>query len=348
MDLNKILSTAYRWIAVSFLIIIFVIASCYAFLVGFYVISDSWAAPVSLSPSQERVLAFQPQIATMQASLNKQRIDLTTAQATVGALTEQVVQLNGLSMRINEAITAEAASLNAIGVAIDRALALKRADIKQSEAVTGSAYKLLGQVNSELAAKLITSDQAAQRRISLQGALNAVTDSRTQAIQLEEQGRQLRSGSATLSGGSTSLTAIVSVKQLADVKALQAQLNIQLATATATIDALKSSIAENERVLTVAQSSPYYRALREPISVAFMPYTNLDNAKVSEKVYDCYLQVIACHEVGVVKTLYDAEEYARHPLFKTDMRGKLVEIKFTNPDNGKSQVVFIGGKPLFL
>lgn len=348
MDLNKIFSTAYRWIALKFLLGIFVIAFCYAFLVAFFVINDSWASPIRLSPSQARVLAFQPQIAALQAALNKQKIELVTAKATVSALSTQTEQIDLLMRRIDGAMSTEATQLAATSRAINQMLVDKRGDIKATEQSIADAQRLMKQVDAELAAKLITSDQAAQRRVALQSALNAATDAKTQAITLSDQSRQMQAGSNTLRGGASSLVAITSVKQAIDLRALQAQSQIQLVTATATIEALEQSIAENERVLEVARSSPYFRALREPVPVAFVPYENASSVKVGMPVYDCYLKVIACRKVGEVVRLYDAEEYATHPLFKTDLKGRLAEIKFEDPEAAESQVVFVGGKPLLL
>jgi hypothetical protein len=348
IDVNKIVSTAYRWIAIKFLVGIFAIAFCYAFLVSFFVLSDSWVAPILLSPSQERVLAFQPQIAALQAALNKQKIELVTAKATVTALSTQTEQIDLLMRRIDGAMSTEASQLAATSKAINQMLVDKRADIKDTEQSIADAQRLLKQVDAELASKLITSDQAAQRRVALQSALNAATDAKAQAITLTEQSRQMQAGSNTLRGGASSLVAITSVKQAIDLRALQAQSQIQLVTATATIEALEQSITENERVMEVAKTSPYFRALREPVPVAFVPYENANSVKVGMPVYDCYLKVIACRKVGEVVRLYDAEEYARHPLFKTDLKGRLTEIKFENPDSAQSQVLFVGGKPLFL
>lgn len=348
MNLNKIFNTAYRWIAVVFLTLVFVIAFCYAFLVGFYAINRTYVAPITLSPAQERVLSFQPQVATLEASLNKQRIELSTAQATVTALTTQTEQIRHLITRVDGAMSTEAAQLAATGKAIDKVLTDKVVDLKQTEKAIADAQALLKQIDAEVAAKLITADQAAQRRISLQAALNAATDARAQAIQLEQQSRQASATASTIRGGSSSLVGINAARQVVELRAMSAQLEIQLATATSTVEALTKSIAELERVLDVAKQSPYHRALREPVTVAFVPYDNLKNAKEGELVYDCYLQVIACRKVGVVKKLYEAEEYARHPLFKTDLKGKLIEIEFTKPEAAQSQVIFIGGKPLLL
>lgn len=345
-DFNKFFATIYRWIAVGFLLGIFIIAFCYAFLVAFFVVSSSWIGPLVLSPSQERVLSFQPQIVTLQSNLNKQKIELDAAKKTTDAIETQISEIETLSTRINGAIGTESQQLERTSKAINSALVAKRQNVKATEAAVAEARELLKQTEAELAAKLITSDQAAQRRIALQSAINAATDARMQVIQLEQQAEQLKQGSSTLTGGSTSIAAISSIKQTVDIKTLLAQLKIQLETAKSSVIALESSIGETERVLEVAKKSPYHRALTETVNVAFVPYENLDSVQTGMKVYDCYLKIIICYQVGKIIQIYDAEEYAKHPLFKTDMRGRLVELNLKSADAGESQILFVGSKPL--
>lgn len=348
MDLNKSLSTVYRWTAISFLMGIFAIAFSYAFLVIFYITSSTWSAPLVLSPSQDKVLSYQPQIASMYATLDKQHVDMATAKGTVLALSSEVTDISKLQDRLSAAMKTQSTQLGTTSKELSSLLVEKAGDIQQTQAAVNAARQLLSQVQSELAAHLITSDQAAERTIALQSAINTATDARAQAIQLEKQASDFRQGSETLKGSATSIEAVSYIKQLTELHALRAQLDIQLVTAQSTIDVLQRSIVENERVLYVAKQSPYYKALREPITVVFVPYANLGKVHIGDPVYDCYLQVVACRRVGYVDQFYEAEEYARHPLFKSDLKGRLVGVKFEDVNASKSQVVFIGGKPLFL
>ena len=79
-----------------------------------------------------------------------------------------------------------------------------------------------------------------------------------------------------------------------------------------------------------------------------MQYDNLASAKPGGPVFDCYLQVIVCRQVGTMTQVYDAEQYARHPFFKTDIKGKFVEIRFTSTESSESSILFLGHKPLLL
>lgn len=347
MKINNTIVLLYR--KISFLILASFLGAVvvYVILVLFYFFSNSWAAPLILSPSQERVLSFQPQITALQTNLNKQRIELQTAQETVGALITQIEEIKVLIGRITIATNTESEQLEKTGREIQTALRNKQRNIRATDQIIKDATKLLKQIDEELAAKLITEDQAAQRRISLQAAINSATDARTQAIQLEQQARQLQQGSSTLTGGASSLTAMTSIKQVTELKAMLSQMEIQLNAAKANVIALETSIKDGERVFEVAKTSPYHRALFDTVNVAFVPYENLDSISENVPIYDCFLKIIICQRVGKVIKVYDAEEYAIHPLFKTDLRGKLIEIEVKEPEYAKSQILFIGRKPLF-
>ena len=320
----------------------------YLGLLVFYSVSTSWSAPITLSPAQERVLSFQPQVANLEASLLKQRVELKTAESKFTSGSAQLEQVNALIRRIDGAQRTEARALTETNASIKQVLVDKRIDIGLTEKSIADAQALLKTVEDEVSAGLITRDQAQTRRIVLQSALNAATDAKAQAITLQEQARAARDGAATLSGGSSSLQALQSIQEAMALRTMAVQLTIDTETARMTIDQLKTVIADGERVLDVAKTSPYHLALRQSVDVLFVPYQNLKNAKVGEPVYDCYLQVIACRKVGSIQKVYEAEEYARHPLFKTDLKGRFIGVKFDVPESAKSQVVFVGGKPLLL
>lgn len=349
MKINNTVVAFYRSLAFVLLSLYLVAVIGYVALIGVYIASRSWAAPLTLSPSQERVLAFQPQVANLESNLLKQRVELQAAEAKLSTDIVQLDRVSEMLRLLDGAQKTESRQLARTNVSIGKLLKDKRANIAETEKTIADAKAMLKTVDDELAAGLITRDTAQGRRISLQAAINSATDARTAALALQEQARVARSGSRTLAGKeATSLVALQSLQEALSLRALHAQLTVETETARLTVEQLKTAIADGVRVLEVAKTSPYHLALRQSVSVVFVPYDNLKNVVIGESIYDCYLHVIVCRKVGVVERLYEAEEYARHPLFKTDLKGRLVMVKFDLEKASQSQVVFIGGKPLFL
>lgn len=338
----------YRTISISILLIIITGVLSYLFLLGFYLINTSWAIPLILSPSQPKVLSFQPQIASLTLGLSKQRSELKTALMTKENIIEQIDQIDKMSLKIKEASNNEKnRSLDASSLMI-KLLNKKNNNIAQTSKTLGAVKLLLDQTDEELKAGLITKDQAAQRKITLQGAINNYTDLSIASTQIEAQTTQLVDYVSTLAGNNKSLNALVPTKTLMELDALKSQLKLQLDSGERSIDILKKSMAADNRILQVAMDSPYYSALFSPTPVIFITYDNMERVEVGSPVYDCYLQVIFCRRVGEINKIYSAEEYAKHPLFKSDLRGKFATVNFTDKDAARSAVLFVNNKPLLI
>jgi hypothetical protein len=182
----------------------------YLSLLIFYAANESWSAPLTLTPAQEKVLSFQPQVANLEAALLKQRVDLAANEERVKLGYPQIAEMHALLHRMDSARKTEAGALRATNIAIQSILADKKINISNTERRINEIQEMLESIDQEVKAKLITSDQAQARRIALQATLNAATDAKSLALQLEEQSRQASTGASTLSGGSSSLIALQS------------------------------------------------------------------------------------------------------------------------------------------
>ncbi|MEV8472320.1 hypothetical protein [Ralstonia sp. UNC404CL21Col] len=344
---QKGIISGYRVVMTGVLLIIVAGVLSYLFLIAFYALNRNWAAPIILSPTQEKVLSFQPQVATLEANLLKNRVDLNTANNKYIAITEQVTQMQALTKYFDLAGNAEAAALSTTNAQLERVLRQKRDDITRTAAAVDDVRPMLVSLDAELAAGLITKDEAARRRMDIQSAQNALTDSRANLVVLSEQARMARASSRTLTqADAASLSALQSLSSGAQLKMAVAQALVEASTAKESVAQIQRTVDEGERVLKIAKQSPYYRALNQKVPVVFIQYDNLSNAQPGSPVFDCYLQVVLCRKVGTVTQVYDAEEYARHPLFKSDIKGKFAGIEFTDPDASESPIVFLGRKPL--
>lgn len=338
---------SYRSAAFVALTGILLTAVWYLFTLLFYAGATSWAAPVVLSPSQDKVLSLQPQIANMDNLLTKQKVDLVSLEEKIKEQENQKLRLLSIKDKITKAVESESNRFAQNSKSLSGLLIEKKKEISDSEKVKADFEKIMQTVDAELATGLITKDQAIQRKMSAQSAISAITDSKTQFIQLQNQAVDLDKASSTLKGGNSSLAALSSIQQIEQLNTSIAQVEIEIAANKQNAEALKKVIKESERVITIAKSSPYYHAMHEKVTVLFMPYDNLNHAKTGAPVYDCLLSVILCKKAGEIEQIYDAEEYARHPLYKTDLRGRLVKVKFQDENTERSTVVFVNSRPLF-
>ncbi len=346
--INRFFIFKYKLIGVALLLLCALAVVLYAFLFLFFTFNRSWAAPVTLSPSQERVLAARPQVTMLEAGLDKTKIELNTAKAQVINKQQQINQVKALLSRIHGALRAETKTLAATSREIEHVWKEQSHIVASSKQLLDTADHLEVSIKSELSAGLITKDQAASRYFSVQATRAAAVAAHTQSVQLATQAQQLSDAAGTLSGGATSIQATQTLYQEQQLRSLLAQLEIDLITASGMVDALTKTVADAEHVLAVARTSAYHQAMDRVIYLGFIPYGNFSGVRVGALVYDCALQVIWCKKVGTVTVIYDPEEYARHPLFRTDLKGRMVELELEESTAASSQVVFIGGKPLLL
>lgn len=346
--LNAGFVSIYKLFSFAILGLIVLIVSSYVILVLVYSISSTWGTPIVLSPSQTRVMSFQPQVATLVLNINKQKAELNSAMLVKKNILEQIVNIETVSLKMEEAIIVEKRRASSTSSTLDTLVRSKQENIKQSEATLVELNNLNKQIAAELSAGLITSDQAAQRQIANQSAKNALTDLEVGKTQLTVQSTQLKDYSSTLGGKNNSLSALISAKQLMEMDALKSQLKLQLVVSEQNVEIVRNAMAADNRILQVAMESPYYRALWDKTPVLFVPYDNLSVAAPDVPVYNCMLQIILCYKVGVIDKVFDAEEYARHPLFKTDLKGRFATINLTDKKAANSSVLFLGSKPLFI
>jgi hypothetical protein len=128
-----------------------------------------------------------------------------------------------------------------------------------------------------------------------------------------------------------------------------AQLDIAIAVAQKQIYEETKQIDRLKQALATAKETPYYLSVSggNTVYFAFVPYDNQSNASVGSPVYDCYLNMVVCKKVGTVKQIFAGEEHAIHPIFRTDIRGFLIQMQLDRTESAKSKTVFLNRKPLF-
>lgn len=96
------------------------------------------------------------------------------------------------------------------------------------------------------------------------------------------------------------------------------------------------------------QRSPYILATKKPTTLAFIPYPNLKRIKKGNPVYSCYLDMIFCYKSGQIADIYSAEEYGKHPIFKSEIKGRLIRIAYADKKDAQKKLLFLNSKPLLI
>jgi hypothetical protein len=204
--------------------------------------------------------------------------------------------------------------------------AKKQLDLKKSSDVAAQLEQTRKQTEQNLRIGLVDKLDAIKELATIQQFNNTRTDSEI--------------GLATLK------------QQLINLDGQILTLHDSIAVEQQTIDETKKNLTVAQQVLTSLRQSAYANATNNGVNLVFVAYDNFNNVHEGDPVYDCYLMVVACHQVGTIKHLFKDEQLIEFPIFNIKLsrtvRGVFAEVNATDPAAMKSSVWFAGRKPLFL
>jgi hypothetical protein len=194
-------------------------------------------------------------------------------------------------------------------------------------------------INKDLAVGLITKGDAATQLSALNQAENAYTDSKIAEVLLTD---------SVLQKNTTGTDSLDVLEKQAELRSEAAQLDVAINVADKQLQEESRQIDRLREAIRTAKQSPYYLNASggQTLYFAFVPYDNQASAVGGRPVYDCYLNMLACRKVGTVNRVFEGEETAIHPIFKTNIRGFLMQMNLNHPESAKSKTVFLGRKPL--
>lgn len=338
---------AYKWVVALYRI--FAILTLYAvligvlgygFVMGFYAINTSWAAPVILSPSDDKTLDFTQKLVTSKQNLEDLALDVKRLQGSVTEMTQHRASLLALEPELQAAIAREKNHNRATGPQLSQLDQQKQADNSKSQSVMAQAQDLEATIDKDLAAGLITKGDAATQRVALNQAQTSFTDSKINEVLLTD---------SILEKTTNNTKSLDVLDKQAELKSEIAQLDIALNVAEKQIREESQQVDRLKTAIATAKQAPYYLSVSggSKIYFAFVPYDNRNSVSVGAPVYDCYLNMVACRQVGTVKQIFTGEEHAIHPIFRSDMRGSLIQLDLQHPESAKSKTIFLNHKPLF-
>lgn len=335
----KVVITLYRIFAILVLYLVLAGIIVYAFVMGFYAVNSSWAAPVILSAADEKSLDFREKLVTSQQTIEDLKVDTGKLDSGLAEMKKHRGALLELEPELQQAIAREKAHNISTGPELATLDQQKLADNQKTRKVLEQLKEVEANINKDLAAGLITQGDAATQLAALNQAQGAYTDNKIAELLLTD------SVLDKTTTGTSSLNVLVKQAELrSEVAQLDVAINVaekQLQEETRQIDRLRQAII-------TAKQSPYYLNASggQTLFFAFVPYDDQANAIVGNAIFDCYLNMIACRKVGTVKQIFPGEEQAIHPIFKTQIRGFLIQMNLDQAESAKSRTVFLGRKPM--
>ncbi|MGD0858420.1 MAG: hypothetical protein ABR912_03780 [Terracidiphilus sp.] len=331
--------TLYRVFAIITLYAVLAGILAYAFVMGFYAVNSSWAAPLILSASDEKSLDFMQKLVISRQSIEDLKVDVIRQQTTLAEMDKYRASLFALDRELQTAIASKREHDQLTGPQLAALDKQKQADNRKTQELLVQIHQLEAQIKSDLAAGLITKGDAAAQLAALDHANTDYTDSRIADVMLTD---------SVLDKTTIGTKSLEVIEKQAELRSDIAQLDVTLSVAQKQLQEDNLQVDRLHDAIAIAKLSPYYLNASgdNRLYFAFVPYDNQANATVGAPIYDCYLNMVLCRKVGVVKQVFLGEQVINHPIFKNQVRGLTILMDLSRPESAKSQTVFLGRKPL--
>ena len=83
-----------------------------------------------------------------------------------------------------------------------------------------------------------------------------------------------------------------------------------------------------------------------PSAVVPLTLAGMSSTEVIPSARSCRVAMVWCHEAGTVIEVLPGEVQFKHPHRDAMLRGKMIELKLSDPAAGQDETLFAGGKPL--
>ncbi len=356
---TSVISALYKNAAFALLAILFAAFCFYGLLIGYFLVSSGWGAPVTLSRGHELVSRVEQQLSDMRvnANLTSQRHSEAQLEASEAerARADADVLVGYVMSTIDGEIAARTAKRTTMTAAIRRQKKLQNT-FKQELGKTGLSAKL-----SRLYAKRVIDRktlesntlgilEAGQRMSMIENELAIAGDDvasfDASLRMLEILKLHLRTGKGQLPSAA-SADLLLLTKQAVDARSALDQSEVQLASAQSRLKLLDNSTALLQQRIAEVEASPLGRAVQQRVDVIFVPYGNERGFVPQAPLYSCAFTFIICHRVGEVGERLPGEANAVHPFFGKPIRGYFVEAKLSESDAASEEIIHAGRPPLF-
>jgi hypothetical protein len=350
---KKAYLTGYRLAGFFGLVFIAAMLVVYSLSFAFFMVNNTWIAPAVLEPTSEKVLPVQSEMIRVRQFLDELTIGLQTKKAELINLENQKKHLLALQTRLGSAMKTEQGVKKAEAAEATALVQTKRADIIEMDKLGAQVAVLSKQAEQEYKAGLITQAEYSQRLIGITTLLGQQTDNRLAVATASATAAERQRMANTLGGRGEHVSSLDAEAKRIEIESRLADIDVLIAQKNNEIAAAGPQMKTVQAAFDSLNETPYGDISSEGrLHIAFLPYDNHDVMKAGAPVYGCMVTFVLCSKVGEVVKEYKNEQVIEFPLlnlrFSRTVRGTFVKLKLDDPSAAEKQVLFVGGKPLFL
>jgi hypothetical protein len=357
--LTPVYSLVYKNLALVLLGALFTAFVAFGVMIVFFLTSNKWSAPITLSRGHELVVKVERELSDLNVRKNQVSEQIEDAKKNLNSAQDELRRVHSLGGMIEGTISAEIKNRGDIKSEIEtHTSALRSIAAQYGDDSLNPEFK--GNLAREFDRRLINRNifeagklaqlEAAHRTALIRNEIagNEVEISRLNATLTALQALSGHvEGSAAPVAGTGGVDLVPLLNQVIEVRKGAAEAASELKAAETRGALLSDSLETLEASIAQIQSTPLARAISENITVLFVPYENAGQYEKGNILYSCAIGIFFCSEAGKVGQVIEGETVATHPFFNKPVRGSFVEAQLTDQDAAKKEILHVKRRPLF-
>jgi hypothetical protein len=357
--LTPLYSLVYKNLALVILGALFTAFVAFGVMIVFFLTSNKWSAPITLSRGHELVVKVERELSDLNVRKNQISEQIEDAKKNLLSSQDDLGRARQLAGMIEGTISAEIKNRSEMRAEIETHTgALRNVAAQYGNDTLNPQFK--GNLEREFDRRLINRNifeagklaqlEAAHRTALIRNeiAANQVEISRLNSTlaALYALSGHVEGTSAPIAGvGGADLVPLLN--QVIEVRKGASEAASELKAAESRSALLSDSLETIKASVAQIESTPLARAINENITVLFVPYENAGQYEKGSSLYSCAIGIFFCSEAGKVGNLIEGETVATHPFFNKPLRGSFVEAELTHQDAARKEILHVKRRPLF-
>ena len=357
--LTPVYSLIYKNLALVILGALFTAFVAFGVMITFFLTSNKWSAPITLSRGHELVIKVERELSDLNVRRNQISEQIADAKKNLGSSQDELARARSLAGMIEGTISAEIKNRSELKLEIEKHTeALRRVAAQYGNDSLNPELK--GNLEREFDRRLINRNIFEAGKLAQLEAAHRTALIRNEIAANEVEVSRLKStllalgalsghveGTQTPSAGAGGADLVPLLNQVIEVRKGSAEAASELKAAESRGALLSDSLETVESSISQIESTPLARAIKENITVLFVPYENAGQYEKGSSLYSCAIGIFFCSEAGKVGNVIEGETVATHPFFNKPVRGSFVEAQLTDQNAARKEIIHVKRRPLF-
>lgn len=306
---------------------------------GYHAATDSFVAPIILSPDNDAVISSKLKLTELTVEKAKTSAQIAAVDADVEASARALDRLHALHATTSHALAWTAQLTDRQGAAVTKELASLEKQRAALGDLLGKQASVTEQVRENARAGLVTKLDLAREEQATGRWRVALLETERSSLQAKLVLQEVAVARKSLAhGGPAMPEQIARDEQLVRIELesmkLEAEQRSKRAERKVLDDKLTAIVGIEKQLMT----RPIFRALDRSLDVAFVPYTQIDGLERGASVYDCIWGIFHCHKVGTVSELVPGEVILPDP-WGNQARGQYAVLDLDEQESARSKTL---------